>query len=70
MCKGVKLKDLTKNIVINKYSVKLKKSEDNNNIKECIICYYNDLHISMNNCNHEVCYNCFCNIVCCPLCRL
>jgi hypothetical protein len=63
-----KLTLLEKNIVIKNYSNKIKKKS--NNIKECVICYCNNLHISMNNCNHEVCYNCYCNIVCCPLCRL
>ena len=30
-----------------------------NNIKDCIICYENILHIPFN-CSHEICINCYC----------
>jgi len=36
-----------------------------NNVKECNICYENELHINLE-CGHDVCKNCYCIITKCP----
>ena len=44
---------------IKEYKNKININQDN--IKDCIICYETLLHIPLN-CGHEICINCFCFI--------
>jgi len=51
-----KLLDCSK---VTEYINKINKNEDN--IKDCLICYNKLQHISFN-CGHEICINCYCLI--------
>ena len=49
---------------IQSYNNKIILFEKLNNIRECIVCYENKLHINFE-CGHDICINCYCNMTNC-----
>jgi hypothetical protein len=65
-----KIKELKNNRQVNNYLNKCKFSEKYNVIEYCFICLEdNKLSITIDNCCHTVCKECYCKLNKCPLCK-
>jgi len=56
------LKNLEKSHLIKTYKNKIVVATYTNNIKNCIICYNDNLSITLPICNHEICIDCYCKV--------